>query len=148
MAKFNKDNCVAILKGMLSDERPTIYYVSQDERTGNLTKHTYKFFILNPCGHYNVSGLISAAFGVNVQDRSSAFSINQMSHDDDVKAFRDSLAKIVGEPDLILEDLITSAKETLEFGISPHAIEFLPLKNLPPPEREQGNKNEPIPLES
>ena len=147
MARFDKNNCIKILQGMLMDDHPVIHYVSQDDRFGAQTKHTYKFFILNQCGHYNVSGLISASFGVNVNDRSSAFSINQLSHDDDIKAFRDSLSKILGINELALEDLITSAKDTLEFGISPEASQFLPLKDMPAPVKEGDGRNDPILLE-
>lgn len=150
MAKFDKETCINILKGMLLDDRPVIHYVSQDEPVGGMTvkqtKHTYKFFIVNQCGHYNVSGLISAVFGVNVNDRSSAFSINTLTAEEDIKNFRNALSKILEIDDLILEDLITSAKDTLVFGISPQATQFLPFAQMPPTIRDSDGKNEPIPL--
>jgi hypothetical protein len=148
MAKFNKDTCIQILRAMLLDERPAIHYIHQDEKIGNQTKHNYRFFVLNNCGHYNVSGLVTACFGVNVNDRSQAFSVNPMSHEEDVLNFRNNLAQILNIPGLILEDLILSAKETLVFGFSPWAAEFLPHMEMPPAERDSDEKQEPIQLPS
>lgn len=145
MATFNKDTCILILRSML--KRPVIYYLHQDEKIGALTKHSYRFFILNDSGHYNVSGLISAAFGVNVNDRSIAFSVNQLSHEDDVQGFRNSLAQLI-RPDLQLEDLILSAKDTLVFGFSVAAATFLPLADMPTALRNSDEKQEPIQLPS
>jgi hypothetical protein len=148
MAKFNKNTCTQILSAMLLDERPAIHYLHVDEKIGSQTKHNYRFFVLNNCGHYNVSGLVTACFGVNVNDRSQAFSINTLSHEEDVMGFRNNLAQILGIPELILEDLILSAKETLVFGFSPQAAEFLPIANMPGPDRESDEKQEPITLSS
>jgi hypothetical protein len=144
MAKFNKDTCIQILRAMLLDDRPAIHYIHQDEKIGSQTKHSYRFFVLNNCGHYNVSGLIAAAFGVNVNDRSQAFSVNTLSHEDDVLGFRNSLAQLLGIPELIIEDLILSAKDTLIFGFSPQAAEFLPLVNMPIPDHDSDEKQEPV----
>jgi hypothetical protein len=148
MAKFNRDTCIQILRAMLLDERPTIHYLHQDEKIGSQIKHNYRFFVLNNCGHYNVSGLVSAAFGVNVNDRSQAFSVNTLSHEEDIIGFRNNLAKLLSIPELILEDLILSAKETLVFGFSPQAAEFLPLVSMPPADRDSDEKPEPITLPS
>jgi len=149
MAKFNKDTCIQILRAMLLDKRrPAIHYIHQDEKIGSQIKHCYRFFVLNNGGHYNVSGLIAAAFGVNVNDRSQAFSVNTLSHEDDVLGFRNSLAQLLDIPGLVLEDLILSAKDTLIFGISPQAAEFLPLANMPVPDRNSDEKPEPIELPS
>lgn len=146
MAKFNKDTCILILKAMLLDERPTIHYIHQDERAGEQTKHTYRFFILNNTGHYNVSGLITAAFGVNVNDRSQTFSVNTLSHEQDVAAFKRQLDRLLGIENLFMEDLILSAKDILEFGFSPDAFQFLPMAPMPQAEFASDENSEPIPL--
>lgn len=148
MAKFNKGNCIQILRGMLA-ENPVIYYVHQDDPIGKITKHSYKFFIINSSGHYNISGLVTAIFGVNVNDRSTTFSINAMSHEDDIKSFQSNLAKLIDQPELQLADLILSAKETLDFIISPEAIEFFPLNTrMPAEEIAEDGKQNPIELSS
>lgn len=148
MAKFNKDTCIGILRAMLPMERPVIHYIHQDERAGNQTRHNYRFFILNTTGHYNVSGLVAAAFGALVNDRSQTFSLNALSYEEDIKGFRNSLAKLLGIEYLILEDLILSAKDTLIFGFSPQAAEFLPQAVMPMAERNSDEKDEPIQLSS
>jgi hypothetical protein len=129
---------------------PIIYYIHQDERIDKLTKHTYRFFVINDSGHYNVSGLITAIFGANVNDRSTCFSFNALSHEDDIASFKSSITKILSLEKLELADLILSAKETLEFTISPNCFEFFPLSPMP---REDlggsiSGKSEPIELPS
>ena len=147
MAKFNKDTCTQVLVNMLP-KNPVIYYVHQDEPIGKMTKHTYKFFVINEQGHYNVSGLVTAIFGVNVNDRSSTFSVNTMSHEDDVKAFQSNLARLLDQPELQLADLVLSAQETLEFVISPQAMEFVPLVVMPSADRTGDEKQSPVELSS
>jgi hypothetical protein len=149
MAKFDKNNCLDLLKSMLP-ANPVIYYVNQDEVVGKMTKHTYRFFVINESGHYNVSGLITAIFGANVNDRSCCFSLNALNHEDDIASFKSSLIKLLTLEKLELADLILSAKETLEFTISPNCFEFFPLSPMP---RENlggsgGEKQDPIELSS
>jgi hypothetical protein len=149
MATFNKSNCIDLLKSMLPTN-PVIYYVHQDEKVGQMTKHSYRFFVINDSGHYNISGLITAIFGANVNDRSTCFSVNNLSHEDDITSFKSSLTKVLAIEKLELADLILSAKETLEFTISPNCLEFLPIGPMP---REdlggtQGTKQDPVELSS
>jgi hypothetical protein len=145
MAIFNKAACIQVLQAMLADQKnPVIYYVRNNEQmSGNRWKHTYRFFIQTNAGLYNVSGAITAAFGVNVTDRSQTYSINILSPDDDLKSFQEAIRKFTDYPELILEDLISSAKETLEFVINPSCFEFMPVAPLPSPERDSKNR-EPV----
>lgn len=129
--------------------KPVIHYVRQSESfPGNLTKHVYRFFINNATGLYNVSGLITAAFGVNVTDRSQTLSINNRSADEDLRSFTEIIRNFTELPNLVLSDLILSAKETLEFKFSPEVAEFLPMVPLPPPEGRDQNSQEPVQLPS
>lgn len=148
MAKFNKSNCVDLLKAMLPEEKPVVYYVHQDEPAGKMTKHSYRFFVINDYGHYNVSGLITAIFGANVNDRSTCFSINALSHEEDISSFKTSLAKVLNLEKLDLADLILSAKNTLEFSISPNCFDFFPMSPMPRESFTGDEKTNPIELPS
>jgi hypothetical protein len=111
---------------LAAQERPVIHFVRADEALGpKQWKHTYRFFILTPTGLYNISGAITACFGVNVNDRSQAFTINGLSAEEDLKSFTDAVQKFTGLP-VMLEDLILSAKEILEFSWTDSATKFLP----------------------
>lgn len=146
MANFNKTSCIELLKSMLPSN-PVIYYVHQDEPVNKMTKHTYRFFVINDSGHYNISGLITAIFGANVNDRSSCFSVNNLNHDDDVASFKSSLIKILDLEKLELADLILSAKETLEFTISPNCFEFFPISPMPRENLGGSNEGKQNPIE-
>jgi hypothetical protein len=87
-------------------------------------------------------------FGVKVNDRSQCFSFTQMNAEQDRNAFADSLRRQLILPDLILEDLIASANETLEFVIAPSAIEFFPLSSLPPDTEMTSGPQEPVVAQS
>jgi hypothetical protein len=118
----------ALLKGMLSTRNhPTIHYLYNEEQVGSQIKHTYKFYIITQGRIFNVSGIITMIFGVTVQDRSQAFSINTLPRNEDTKAFTDALKKQLDLPDLILEDLILTAEQPLEYTIAPSVLEFLPV---------------------
>jgi hypothetical protein len=62
----------------------------------------------------------------------------------DREAFVKALRTQLEMPELNLEDLILTAKNTLEFVISPMAYEFLPLSKLPPDTELAGGEQEPL----
>ena len=145
MAKFNKDNCIALVTAMLeAQKQPVLHYVRNNESLGSgKFKHTYRFFIINDGNVFNVSGAITAAFGAEVNDRSMLYSINTMAPEDDLKAFSDAIRKFTGMTDLALKDLVEGAKEVLIFQISPEVFEFFPVVPLPYPDRDSNSTKQP-----
>jgi hypothetical protein len=112
---------------LVNHNSPIIHYLYGEEQlSGGQIKHTYKFFIVVRNRIFNVSGLISMAFGVTVQDRSQAFSVNTLPKSEDVKAFTDALRKHIGLDELTLEDLVVSAEQPMEYILSPAVMEFMP----------------------
>jgi hypothetical protein len=150
MPVFNKDSCIQLIQNMLAQlPNPVIYFVRQDEPlAGNNIKHIYRFFIVSPQGIYNISGAVTAAFGVVVTDRSQVFAINSLSPEDDLKQFTNSLRNFTKFPNLTLQDLVMSAKDTLELHFSPEIAPFFPVVSLPAPEGRDQNSQDPVELSS
>lgn len=143
--KVNRDIAIQMIRGLLTGPRTVINYTQDSlQASQNQWRHAYRFFIVNPSGLYNISGLVTMIFNVKVSDRAQTFSITQMNADQDRAAFQAALAKALDLPDLVLEDLILTAKETLEFVISPMAYEFFPLSNLPPDTELASGEQEPV----
>ena len=124
---YNKTTCLALLKGMLTKHNyPAIHYLYNEEpAVGGQIKHNYKFFVLVKNRIFNVSGVISMIFGVTVQDRSQAFSINTLTKTDDVKAFTKALREHTELDNLFIEDLLQTAEQPMEYTISSAVTEFL-----------------------
>jgi hypothetical protein len=134
-----------MIRGLLVGPRNVISYTQDSAKTGETQwRHVYRFFIINPTGLYNISGLVTMLFNVPVSDRAQCFSLTQMSPEQDREAFIQALRKHTNIPDLILEDLVLNAVQTLEFVISPLAYEFFPLSNLPPNTELAEGEQEPI----
>lgn len=111
---------------LANHNRPTIHYLyGEDQLGGGQIRHNYKFFIVVRNRIFNVSGIISMLFGVMVQDRHQAFSINTMPKTEDVKGFTDALRKHIGLEELVLEDLLLNAEQPMEYTIAPGVLEFL-----------------------
>jgi hypothetical protein len=135
---------------MLDDQsKPVIHYVRQDDAMPNkMMKHTYRFFIINSTGIYNVSGAITAAFNVGVTDRSMTYSVNNLSPEDDLTSFTNAIKEFTKLPNLVLQDLILSARDTLEFSFSPEVAMYFPPVPLPMPEGRDQNSQDPVQLPS
>lgn len=131
MHVLTRDNAIALLKGMLAAQsRPVIHFIRSEDVLGpKQIRHTYRFYIVNSGDLFNVSGLVTAAFAVAVQDRSQAFSVNALSADDDLKQFRDALQKFTELPQLALIDLLTGANNAIDMAISPSMLGFFPDDN-------------------
>jgi len=132
-----------MIRGLLCGPR-VINYTQESIQGQNQWRHSYRFFIVNPTGLYNVSGLVTLIFDVPVGDRTQCFSVTQMTPEQDREAFLKALRGHLEMPDLELTDLLLSAKQTLEFVISPMAYEFLPLSKLPPDTELNGGPQEPL----
>jgi hypothetical protein len=134
-----------MLRGLLTGPRNVINYIQDSVQLNqNQWRHVYRFFVVNSAGLYNISGLITMIFNVKVSDRAQTVSLTQMNAEQDREAFTNALRKQLDLPDLVLEDLLLTAKETLEFVISPMAYEFFPLSKLPPDTELAGGEQEPI----
>jgi hypothetical protein len=133
-----------MIRGLLCGPR-VINFTQESVQAQNQWRHNYRFFIINPTGLYNISGLVTMIFNVPVSDRAQCYSVTQMDPVQDREAFLKSLRQHLEMPDLTLEDLILNAKHTLEFVISPMAYEFLPLSKLPPDVELASGPQEPIP---
>jgi hypothetical protein len=149
MPVFNKESCIQLIQSMLAQQEvPVIHFVHQNEPLGTSFKHIYRFFIINSSGIYNISGAVTAAFGVSVTDRSQTYSINNMSPEEDLKSFTASIKAFTKIPNLVLLDLIMSAKDTLQFNFNPEVTSFFPVVPLPTPEGRDTNSQEPVELSS
>jgi hypothetical protein len=126
MFEFNRESAIALLKGMLAAQtRPAIHFIRAEDVMGpKQIKHTYRFFVVNRSEIYNVSGLITAIFGVTVHDRSQAFSINALSADEDLKNFGEAIRRFTELP-VTLVDLLVGATDVLNFVINPMLLEFI-----------------------
>lgn len=125
MPVFNRENALALLKGMLAAQtRPAIHFIRGEETLApKQFKHTYRFFVINRDNIFNVSGIITAAFGVTVNDRSQAFSINSLTSEEDLKQFSDAIRRFTELP-VTFVDLLTGAADVLEIIISAQVEEF------------------------
>lgn len=119
------------MKGMLAAQtRPVIHFIRSEEVLGpKQFKHVYRFFIVNVSEIFNISGLVTAAFNVPVNDRSQCFSVNAMSADEDLKSFADAVRRFTEIPNVVLVDILTGANEVLDLVINPNMGCFLPDDN-------------------
>jgi hypothetical protein len=131
MPVFNKENAIALLKGMLAAQtRPVIHFIRSEDVLGpKQFKHTYRFFIASDNQIFNVSGLITAIFAVVVHDRSQTFSINNLNAEEDLKQFSDAIMRVTGLPNLVLTDIVMGAEDVLDLVISPGMLGFFPDDN-------------------
>jgi hypothetical protein len=131
MLVFNKENAIALLQGLLAAQtRPAIHFVrNEDVLAPKQIKHNYRFYIANVSEIFNVSGLITAAFGAHVNDRSQTFSVNSLNSEEDLKQFSDAIRRFTGIPNLILVDLLTGATDVLDMVINPNMQCFMPDDN-------------------
>ena len=143
--KLSKEVAIQTIRGLLTGPRTVISYTQESAQLAqNQWRHNYRFFIINPRWIYNISGLITALFNTRVTDRSLTFSISASNAEQDRENFIRFLRQSLNLPDLILEDLIANAKETLEFVISPQAIQFLPMASHPPEIELSSGRPEPV----
>ena len=137
MLVLTRENAISLLKGLLAAQRrPAIHFIRSEDVLGpKQIKHTYRFFVVNVSEIFNVSGLVTAAFGVIVNDRSQAFSVNALNAEEDLKQFTDAIRRFVEIPNLILIDLLIGATDVLELVINQNMNCFMPDDNgsmIPP----------------
>lgn len=128
MHVLNRENAIALLKGMLAaQKRPVIHFIRSEEVLGpKQNRHTYRFFVINSGELFNISALITAAFAATVQDRSQAFSVNSLGPDDDLKQFWEGLQRLTELSHLDMVDLLTGANNAVDMTINPGVMEFFP----------------------
>lgn len=124
----DKDTAVEILRGLLTNRPRNVVNYLQESAQVNAQqwRHLYRFFVNTPGGLFNVSGLVTVLFGIKLSDRSCVVSLTQMNADQDLQAFTQTLRKQLSLTDLVLEDLVGTAHETIHWTINPDLKESTP----------------------
>jgi hypothetical protein len=132
MHVLNRDNAIALLKGMLAAQRrPAIHFIRSEEvLSSKQLRHTYRFFIINIDELFNVSGLITAVFASTVQDRAQAFSVNSLNAEDDLKQFWDALKRFTEIERLELIDILTGTSNVLDLTINQNVLDLFPNEDI------------------